>query len=265
MVIYHETGRDALYKIWNKAQENMIICFHSGTGSIVFQDAIYPIEPSAICFVRAGKLHYTMPDNFENYNRSKIFLSDRRMSALLSSLPEGSSFYKLFLENSVVYARLPEDIYATAESLFGSAKRLFDLGRDEGLSPAFFSLMALLSEHSVHHIKSPNGFMAKAIEYINDNYYLRISLDELCCVVNMSKSHFCRSFKSAMGMTVSEYILKTRIAAAKTMLISSDLSISQISEASGFSSISYFCQTFVRAEGITANEYRRRQRCANLP
>ena len=99
MVIYRQIGRDALYKIWNKAQENMIICFHSGTGSIVFQDAIYPIEPSAICFVRAGKLHYTMPDNFENYNRSKIFLSDRRMSALLSSLPEGSSFYKLFLEN----------------------------------------------------------------------------------------------------------------------------------------------------------------------
>ena len=117
--------------------------------------------------------------------------------------------------------------------------------------------MTLISDSVVHHIKAPDSFMARAIEYINTAYSEEISLDELCRVVNMSKSHFCRSFKSYMGMTVMEYVFTTRMAAAKRLLTTSSLSVSRISEQCGFSSLSYFCQKFKEQTGCTANAYKR--------
>lgn len=259
-VIYHERGRDALYKIWNATEENMIIYFSTEGGSIVFQDAIYPMERGSLCFIKAGKIHYTMPDEPARYDRSKIFISEKRMRALLSAVSGESDFNRLFSENSVVYARLPEDKAAIAEAAYANGVRLYsDMGREEGIVSAFFTLLTLLSEYAVHSIKTPDSFMAKAIEYINTSYPYDITLDSVCRAVNMSKSHFCRRFKSAMGITVSEYILTTRIAAAKTMLLSGDFSVSQVAEGCGFSSVSYFCQIFREREGVTATAYRRKR------
>ena len=107
----------------------------------------------------------------------------------------------------------------------------------------------------MHYIKSPNTYIAKAIEYINANYRDEISLNGICKAANMSKSYFCREFKRRMGMTVMEYVLDTRIAAAKVLLNSGELTVSQISDKCGFSSPSYFCQVFKEKVGITAKRY----------
>ncbi len=54
--------------------------------------------------------------------------------------------------------------------------------------------------------------------YINNNYSKAISLEDICKEIHISKYHFCRKFKQVMGITVMEYILKTRVAAAKIFL-----------------------------------------------
>ena len=61
-------------------------------------------------------------------------------------------------------------------------------------------------------------------------------------------------------MTAMEYVLKTRIAAAKGLLLSGTLSVNEISERCGFSSISYFSQKFKEETGVTASEFRRVKR-----
>lgn len=260
-VFYHEKGRDPLYKIWNAAEENMIIYFHSDGGSLVFEDAVYPIEKGGICFVGARKIHYTMPSAPSQYDRSKIFLSPRRTRALLEAVSPSSRFYKLFSENGAVYATLPPDKEETADKLFFDAKSRCEKNEDGmGTALAFFSLMTLISDYAAYKIKTPDSFIARTIEYVNTAYSEEISLDTLCRVANMSKSHFCRRFKEAMGITVMEYVFQTRIAAAKSMLSSSDASVSQVSERCGFSSISYFCQKFKEATGESAGAFRTRKK-----
>ncbi len=256
-VFYHEKGRDPLYKIWNASEENMIIYFHSDGGSLVFENAVYPIEKGSICFVGSGKIHYTMPSDPSLYDRSKIFLSSEHTRALLGAVPPSSRFYRLFSENGAVYAKLPPTEEETAEKLFGGAKARCD-GDDGGTAAAFFSLMVLISDYATHKIKTPDSFIARTIEYVNTAYSEDVSLDTLCRVASMSKSHFCRRFKETMGITVMEYVFQTRIAAAKSMLSSSEASISQISERCGFSSISYFCQKFKEEMGESAGAFRAR-------
>lgn len=256
MICYHEKGRDPHYKIWNAGAENMIIYFHSDGGSMVFRNAVYPIEAGSICFVAAGNMHYTMPDDPRVYERSKVYLSARRTGALLEATSREGGFHVLFSKNAAVYAKIPQGERDTVERLLEHAAHGYDNGREENVVSAFFSLMSLIAEHAVQYIQVPDSFMARTVEYINAAYGEEITLAELCRVANMSKSHFCRKFKTAMGMTVMDYILKTRIAAAKSLLLSSDLSISEISERCGFSGVSFFSQRFKAETGMTASAFR---------
>ena len=53
-----------------------------------------------------------------------------------------------------------------------------------------------------------------------------------------------------------EYIAKRRIQEAKSLLTSTELSIADIAEQTGFGSESYFCKLFRRYEGMTPSAFR---------
>ena len=76
----------------------------------------------------------------------------------------------------------------------------------------------------------------------------------------MSKYHFCRQFKQHIGLTVMKYILRTRITLAKIDLVKTNLSVSEISEKNGFSSVSYFCRIFNETEGCSPLQFRKKVR-----
>ena len=111
----------------------------------------------------------------------------------------------------------------------------------------------------MEHLPTPSDPMSKAIEYINNNYAQPISLDSLCQQMHMSKYYFCRKFKSTMSVTVMDYVLNTRIAAACKLLADQDLGIGEIASRCGFSSASYFCQIFKKTMGVTASGYQKQQ------
>ena len=96
-----------------------------------------------------------------------------------------------------------------------------------------------------------------SMEYINENIQRDISIDEICAAVHMSKYHFCRQFKKITGTTVMNYIKKTRVIMAKNMLINESLSVAEISNRCGFSSISYFSRIFKEETGVSPLKYKK--------
>ena len=80
----------------------------------------------------------------------------------------------------------------------------------------------------------------QAFEYIDNNYSHEISLEEIATTLGMNREYFCRLFKKTINMTFVDYTNLTRTNRAVELLISSQLSMAEISENLGFSSISYF-------------------------
>ena len=259
-VVHHERGRDPHYKIWHMGDRSLLLYTYSNGGSIVFQDAVYPIQKGALCLIAPGKLHYTVPSEPAVYDRSKFFLSEDKKSALLSLIPNDSSFFRLFAQNAVVYALIPEEEQGEVESLFFTALSSQSENAPEHLLLCLLRLLLFLKKHAVHSIPTPKGALSRAIDYINKNYTENISLTDICAHIHTSKYYFCRRFKDAMGITVMEYLLKTRLAAARLLLAEGRMSIGCVAEKCGFSGASYFCQAFKRAMGVTASDYRRAAR-----
>ena len=101
-----------------------------------------------------------------------------------------------------------------------------------------------------------NNCIARAIEYITDNYQQKLSLNDLAAETHYSTFHFLRLFKHYTGKTPFEYLLQVKIEKAMHLLKNTNYSIADISYLSGFSSCSYFSQISKKKTGISPSEYR---------
>ena len=254
---FHQLGKDPLYKTWHALDNIMIIRTYSDGGSIVVGEKAYPITENTLCLVGAGRYHYTMPDNPESYDRSKIFITKEQFSAI-RKLFRTDNFKNELSEDAFIYAQLDKASCDDADRIFEELNTSYESTyRDAVILSAFIKLLILADKFSVEG-KSTLGYMSKAVEYIGSNIFTELDIDSICTHIHMSKYYFCRKFKEHTGMTVMAYILKTRLMLAKDMLIKEKSSVSEISEKCGFSSISYFCQVFKADTGLSPLRYRKK-------
>lgn len=83
-----------------------------------------------------------------------------------------------------------------------------------------------------------------------------INVTKLAEYVDLNPSYLSTLFKKEVGITITNYIIKKRIEAAKNMLKFSNYSYSDISSYLSFSSQSYFIRVFKNETGLTPKEYR---------
>lgn len=94
-------------------------------------------------------------------------------------------------------------------------------------------------------------------EYINANYSnSNFSLVMLADYFKLSTSYLSRFYKDQFGYTISEYLQKKRVEAAKELLRSTGKNIVDIAEELGFGNVHSFINTFKKHEGITPGEFR---------
>lgn len=94
-------------------------------------------------------------------------------------------------------------------------------------------------------------------KYIDDNYTLQLTLDELSNKFYINKFYLTRTFKDNFGTTINNYILEKRITKSKELLRFSNKKIEEISSVCGFKDPNYFSRIFKKIEGITPKEYKR--------
>ncbi len=256
-LMYKETGKDIMYKIWHCSNRSMIIYMYSDGGNIVFADKLFPIKRGTLCYIGAKKFHYTMPENPDSYVRSKIFCSSENFENTLKIIQ--SNFNNKFGHDNEVCAIVDEDKIEEVENLFDTLNEAIndDQYASAHYTSAFIKLLVYIDKYALRSALSPKTFFSSAISYINSNLSEKITVDDIAEVCHMSKYYFCRRFKQTVGYTVMEYILNTRLANAKVLLVSTNISISEISERCGFSGFSYFSRIFKESFGITPNEFRK--------
>ncbi|WP_310993958.1 bifunctional helix-turn-helix domain-containing protein/methylated-DNA--[protein]-cysteine S-methyltransferase [Aequorivita marina] len=97
--------------------------------------------------------------------------------------------------------------------------------------------------------------IAKAIEFIKDNFKTQPNLDELAEKVNLSKYHFQRLFADWAGTTPKKFLQFTSLQYAKNKL-QKENSLFDTAFETGFSSTSRLHDLFVKIEGMSPAEYK---------
>lgn len=93
--------------------------------------------------------------------------------------------------------------------------------------------------------------------FIDSNFQDDITLDDLAKMAHLNKYYFVHTFTKYYGMSPMNYLIEKRLQESKLLLHSTDHSIAEIAQLSGFSSQSYFAQSFRKNCGMTAGDYRK--------
>ena len=105
-----------------------------------------------------------------------------------------------------------------------------------------------------------NHQCAAVRRYIDHHFKEPLTLDQLAEEAHMNKYYLSHAFKREYGVSPINYMISRRLEESKYLLAETDLSMSQIAQLLGFSSLSYFSQVFHRTQGIAPMEYRQQNR-----
>lgn len=93
--------------------------------------------------------------------------------------------------------------------------------------------------------------------YMQEHLAEEISLSVLAEEFHLNAQYISQLFKSKIGVGFLAYPINIRMEHAKKLLLTTPLSIAEVSEQSGYGDYRVFTKTFKRSEGITPSQYRR--------
>jgi AraC family transcriptional regulator len=99
--------------------------------------------------------------------------------------------------------------------------------------------------------------LSRVLDYIESNLEGGLSLEELASIACLSRFHFARAFKLAMGQPPHRYVSAKRMERAKALLTMGDRPIVDIALALGFSSQANFSRAFQLISGQAPGQFRR--------
>jgi transcriptional regulator GlxA family with amidase domain len=93
--------------------------------------------------------------------------------------------------------------------------------------------------------------------WIAEHLQTKLSVEDLACRMSMSVRNFERVFTREVGTTPSQYVLQTRVEAARRQLERTERGLKQVASAAGFGNVDLMRRAFVRLLGITPRRYRK--------
>jgi AraC-like DNA-binding protein len=102
----------------------------------------------------------------------------------------------------------------------------------------------------------PPKALRRVRDYIDEHLDEKISIDSLAGIADLSMFHFARAFKQSAGLTPHDYLIRRRIKRAMELLASTDLPLSEIALAVGFTDQSHCARRFREYVGVCPRDYR---------
>jgi AraC family transcriptional regulator len=168
--------------------------------------------------------------------------------------------------------RLRDDSAFTDDVLDSLMERLRDELTRQQASPLFVEGIAqaisihLARDYGVMDEESRSGSpslpaykLRQITEWMAEHVAEDLSLDRLAAQAGLSKFHFQRLFKSALGVSPSHYHINLRMNLARRLLRETKKSVVDIALEVGYANPSHFAQLFRRETGLSPSDYRRQR------
>ena len=83
-----------------------------------------------------------------------------------------------------------------------------------------------------------------------ENYFAELTNKKLAALVGYHEFHLNRLFVKYTGTSIHQYIINKRLGEARALMLSTELSLAEISEQVGFNNYSFFSSYFKKKYGI---------------
>lgn len=234
---------------------HQLIFIEEGHVCVTVNDKIYHAGPGSLIITNRFETHSIQieSDVYKRYTlRFRPDLSGRE-NKLLSILVNRPENFRHVLDLSAV----PE-IPFLLKAILKEWTQQDDLWEKQ-LDYCLYSLLICLHRcyPELQQTKSETLKLVQSVQtFLEENYALPCCLDSLAQKYHMSASHLSHTFKKITGQSVIGYLSACRFAAAKRLLCETDMEISDIVSACGFSDCSNFSRSFRALSGMSPSQFR---------
>lgn len=261
-----ETGRLTALQPHTSARENLggylILVVEQGSGTIEAGRKKYALAAGDVAFVDCSRpySHSTTADDL--WTISWVHFDGPMLSSIYSKFLQRSGKPVFQAAEPASYLMLLSELYDTAEG----SSYVRDMSINTRLSSLLEKVMLdCWSEEKKELISERIAVDLDAVKaYIETHYAEPLTLADLSKHFYSEKTYLSRAFKTRFGINMFEYLSIIRINKVKELLRfgldGRALTISEISELTGYSSEAYLSLRFKKAEGCSPSEYRNRWR-----
>lgn len=243
-----ETERESLAR--HHHHRYVLVVPWQGTGTVYVDDRRFALAPAQSLLIFPFQFHH----GFDFDQPRVVWL------IVTFEARDGSALESLRLQPQ---RRMGED---DLPLLGGLASAWETKGRDNELAPWLgLFLSRMLATHTVLPVRRGGPRPARSTSLlmrINQQCMPHldeaIGLKELASRMAISESYLRARFRRETGMSLGQHLRRLRLQKSMTLLLQSELSISQIAERCGFDSIFAFSRSFHQFAGLRPTDYRAR-------
>ncbi|MEK3883117.1 AraC family transcriptional regulator [Paenibacillus sp. PL2-23] len=96
------------------------------------------------------------------------------------------------------------------------------------------------------------------LDYVENHLNDRILVEEVCKIANMSYYYFVKYFKKTVGLSFTEYVNYRKVKWAERILLTKDLSISEVGERIGMPNMAHFYKMFKKYNDCSPKQFQRK-------
>jgi len=223
----------------------------SGKGQFLIQDQVFPVNANNLVIINPNVIH--TEDSLNAQPLEYIVLGIDGIELATTENSNGQFCILDHFESAEISSCL-RNIFREMEQK-GTGY--------EDVCQAFMEILIIrlmrstsLAVPSEPQMVSGNRQCAAVRRYIDLHFKETLTLEQLAEEAHMNKYYLSHAFKREFGISPINYMISRRIEESKYLLAETDLSLSQIAQLLGFSSLSYFSQVFRRTQSISPLEFR---------
>ncbi len=243
-------------------QYNEIYFLQSGKCNVYIDNETYCLEDGSVLFIPAFKEHTFIYPFTQDIKRTVLYISTEQLNWYFNK-DFKDEINNLFINK---HLQLSRKSFSNLSNIFEKIQfEKYSLDNmSESLTKAyFFELIIYLirCQRYTHNINQrtnlSNITIGEIVNFIENNYSRQLTLPEIAAQFGISESSLTKKIKIFTNMTFKEYLTKTRIEAAKSLLISSEKSITEIAYECGYNNSNFFGDVFKKAVGMSPSSYRK--------
>lgn len=245
-----------------------LVYFAKGTTKVIFPEKVFLCQAGSTILIPPNVVHCSIAlNNVDRWCIHFDWFSDCRG-------PREVTNVFVYTDTNIKFeadlcASAPENLefplfQKGTEVCFPFIRRYFAMEANErnhlirqGLLLQILGLFLLESEDETSHRKN-NTLILKVKERIDEEYLSHdFQIADIAAEMQVTPNHISRIFRTEIGCSITEYMMRKRFSFAKKQLRETNLSIGQIAESCGFSDLNYFCRFFRKQAGVSPGTYRK--------
>jgi AraC-like DNA-binding protein len=252
--VYRHQNVDSSGLHWHEFYELMVVL--DGAGIHWLNGHRYDLLAGSFCLLSPSDFHEVVPLPGATLDFWNIIFTDALLGDALNDL--------LFEHEILLYTEVDAELGAR---LNFDCQRLWEETRQPGSGSSIVVQARLdcllvelhrqlLSQHGPRLSSGMSTPIRRALRYIQRHFREPLSLTRVANQAQLSPAYFSYTFRRTTGITFQSYVLQLRLQFAARMLAASELPITDICFAAGFSSLSHFMRSFKNAFGCAPGSYR---------